>query len=181
MLRLTAPMWPIVIILRQLLVCSCVAPSLKRGPVYSLHLHICFWASPAQPFFSGQVPVGLVICYCPKFETPPIWKARFPYLFPPRNGVAQLYPKAVGFRDLQSKPKLLPLRFSVEVKVILQPTASRAVCLGARRPSGTLDQIFSSFLWLLFSSYGLVDVEHPLWREVGSVVSSYCWESPRES
>jgi hypothetical protein len=46
----------------------------------------CCWASPAQSFL-GLSPVGLVtIFYFLNFETPPIWRARFPYLFPPGRG-----------------------------------------------------------------------------------------------
>jgi hypothetical protein len=56
----------------------------------------CFWPSPAQSF-SGPSPAGLmIIFYCLKFETPPTWRARFPYLHPPRNRVAQLYPQILG-------------------------------------------------------------------------------------
>jgi hypothetical protein len=53
-----------------------------------------------------------------------------------------------------------------EVKVILRPTVSRHVCLGIGCPSG-----------IPVDSYGFVDVRCPLWREVGSVVFSFCWAS----
>jgi hypothetical protein len=43
----------------------------------------CCWPSPAQSFLS-QNPAGLMtIFYCLRFETPPIWRARSPYLYPP--------------------------------------------------------------------------------------------------
>jgi hypothetical protein len=43
----------------------------------------CFWASPAQSF-SGPNPTGLMTAfYCFRFETPPTWRARSPYLYPP--------------------------------------------------------------------------------------------------
>jgi hypothetical protein len=43
----------------------------------------CCWSSPAQSF-SGPNPAGLMtIFYCLKFETPPTWRARSPYLYPP--------------------------------------------------------------------------------------------------
>jgi hypothetical protein len=49
-------------------------------------IYNCFWASPAQSF-SRQSPAGLkTIFYCPRFETPPTWRARSPYLYPPRKG-----------------------------------------------------------------------------------------------
>jgi hypothetical protein len=41
------------------------------------------WFSPAQSFL-GPSPAGLVtIFYCLRFETPPTWRARSPYLCPP--------------------------------------------------------------------------------------------------
>jgi hypothetical protein len=43
----------------------------------------CYWPSPAQSF-SGPSPAGLMtIFYCLRFETPPTWRARSPYLYPP--------------------------------------------------------------------------------------------------
>jgi hypothetical protein len=39
------------------------------------------WSSPAQSFL-GPSPAGLVtIFYCLRFETPPIWRTRSPYLY----------------------------------------------------------------------------------------------------
>jgi hypothetical protein len=41
----------------------------------------CCWPSPAQSF-SGPSLAGLVaIFYCLRFETPPAWRARSPYLY----------------------------------------------------------------------------------------------------
>jgi hypothetical protein len=46
-------------------------------------VYSCCWASPAQSF-SRPSPVGLTtIFYCLKFETPPTWITRFPFLSPP--------------------------------------------------------------------------------------------------
>jgi hypothetical protein len=56
----------------------------------------CCWSSPAQSFL-GPSPAGLVTTfYCLRFETPPTWRAGFPYLYPPSNRVAQLYSQAVS-------------------------------------------------------------------------------------
>jgi hypothetical protein len=42
----------------------------------------CCWSSTAQSF-SGLSPAGLMTTfYCIRFETPPTWRARSPYLFP---------------------------------------------------------------------------------------------------
>jgi hypothetical protein len=49
-------------------------------------VYSCYWRSSAQSF-SGQSPVGLVaIFYCLRFETPPTWRARSPYLYHPGKG-----------------------------------------------------------------------------------------------
>jgi hypothetical protein len=46
----------------------------------------CWWASIAQSF-SGNNPVGLLtIFYCLRFEAPPTWRARSPYLHPQEQG-----------------------------------------------------------------------------------------------
>jgi hypothetical protein len=49
----------------------------ERSVVYN-----CCWSSPAQSF-SGPSPVGLAtIFYSLRFETPPTWRVRSPYLYP---------------------------------------------------------------------------------------------------
>jgi hypothetical protein len=59
----------------------------------------CFCSSPAQSF-SGISPAGLMtIFYCLRFETPPTWRARSPYLFPSGTG----WPKALGSLFVASK------------------------------------------------------------------------------
>jgi hypothetical protein len=46
----------------------------------------CCWSSPAQSF-SGRSPAELMTTfYCLRFETPPTWRARSPYFFPPGIG-----------------------------------------------------------------------------------------------
>jgi hypothetical protein len=46
----------------------------------------CCWSSPAQSF-SGPSPAGLMTTfYCLKFEIPPTWRARSPYLYTPGTG-----------------------------------------------------------------------------------------------
>jgi hypothetical protein len=45
----------------------------------------CCWPSPAQ-LFSGPSSAGLMTkFYCLRFETSPTWRARSPYLYPPRR------------------------------------------------------------------------------------------------
>jgi hypothetical protein len=46
----------------------------------------CCWSSPVQPF-SGPSPSRLMTAfYCLRFETPPTWRARSLYLYPPGPG-----------------------------------------------------------------------------------------------
>jgi hypothetical protein len=63
-------------------------------------------------------------------------------------------------------------------KVILRPTVCRPVRLGIRHQTGTRDQLFPFSIF--FDSFGFVDVGRPLWREVGSVLFSFCRSSPTQ-
>jgi hypothetical protein len=59
-----------------------------RSVVYN-----CCWPSPAQSF-SGPNPAGhMTIFYCLRFETPPSWRARSPYLYPPGAGWPSYIPR----------------------------------------------------------------------------------------
>jgi hypothetical protein len=86
----------------------------------------CCWSSPAQSF-SGSSPLGLAtIFYCLRFETPPTWRARLLYLYPPEQGDQSQSHIAT---DGQSISKSL-----------------------RRAPSGDHDQIFIT-LWQLRSCF----------------------------
>jgi hypothetical protein len=70
----------ILLLSRQLRVCCYGAASLTR---WRSIVYNWFWSSPVQPF-SGPSPEGLIIIfYCLRFEIPPNWRARSPYLYPP--------------------------------------------------------------------------------------------------
>jgi hypothetical protein len=46
----------------------------------------CYLSSPVQPIL-GPSPAGLMTTfYCLRFEAPPTWRARFPYLYPTGTG-----------------------------------------------------------------------------------------------
>jgi hypothetical protein len=68
----------------QLRCSAFTASSLTRGRVCNL-LYNCFWALPEQSLFSRSPPT-----HGPYFtvssETPPTWRARSPYLYPPGTG-----------------------------------------------------------------------------------------------
>jgi hypothetical protein len=69
---------------RQLQVCYFIAPSLTRRRVCNL-LYNCFWALPEQSLL-GRSPAELTAIFTVSFETPPTWRTRFPYLYPPGTG-----------------------------------------------------------------------------------------------
>jgi hypothetical protein len=68
------------LLLRQLQVCWCGAPSLTRGWVCRLQLLLAL--DSAVILGSGL----MTTFYCLRFETPPTWRARSPYLYPPGTG-----------------------------------------------------------------------------------------------
>jgi hypothetical protein len=56
-------------------------------------VYSCCFPSPRQPF-SGTSPTGLMtIFYCLRLETPPTWRARFPYLYPSGTGWCSYIPR----------------------------------------------------------------------------------------
>jgi hypothetical protein len=130
----------------------------------------CFYTSPAQSFL-GPSPEGLIIIfYCLKFETLPTWR-KVPLLISPRNGVAQLYFKALGCQSSSQNQ-------SQNCITIVGQSASLAWC---QAPIRDPRQAIPFFLKLFVHSYGFVYVTRPLWREVGSVVFTCCWASSVQS
>jgi hypothetical protein len=83
-----------------------VTSSLTRGWVCRLQFML---VSPAQSF-SGSRPTGpMTIFYCLRFETPPTWRVRSPYLYPPGTGWPDYTPRhRVPFSSL---PKLAGLQW----------------------------------------------------------------------
>jgi hypothetical protein len=82
----------IFITVRQLRVCWLGGRgSLWRGDGFAVYN--CCWSSPAQSFL-GPSTAGLVTTfYCLRFETPPTWRARSPYLYPPGTGWPSYTPR----------------------------------------------------------------------------------------
>jgi hypothetical protein len=76
----------IFITVRQLRVCWCESLWPEDGSA----VYICCRFSPAQSYL-GLSPAGLVtIFYSLRFETPPTWMARSPYLYPPWTVLASV-------------------------------------------------------------------------------------------
>jgi hypothetical protein len=79
---------------RQLRICYFVAPSLTRGQVCNL-LYNCFWALPEQSHL-GQSPAELTaVFYCLIWDSTNL-EGQVPVFISPRNGMAQLYPRAMS-------------------------------------------------------------------------------------
>jgi hypothetical protein len=53
----------------------------------------CCWPSPAQSFLGSRPARLMTIFYCLRFETPPTWRARSPYLYPPVTGWPSYTPR----------------------------------------------------------------------------------------
>jgi hypothetical protein len=53
----------------------------------------CCWSSPAQSFLGPSLAGLMTIFYCLGFETPPTWRARSPYLYPPGTGLPSYTPR----------------------------------------------------------------------------------------
>jgi hypothetical protein len=106
----------IFITFRKLRVCCCGALSLTRERVCNLQLLL---VSPAQSIL-GPSPAGFVtIFYCLRFETPPTWRARSPYLYPPETGWPSYNPR----HWVPSSSPPTTCRATVEV---FEPASTRA-------------------------------------------------------
>jgi hypothetical protein len=116
-------------------------------------IYCCCWSSPAQSL-SGLSPVDSKPYFIvPIFETPPTWKARTPYLYPPRKGWPS-YTPGQWVSELN------------EVEVNLRQTVNRSWCLAP---------IWSPWPDFCFLSddCGFLHIGHPLRREDGSVIYLY--------
>jgi hypothetical protein len=97
-------------------------------------IYNCCWSLPAQSFL-GPSPAGLMtIFYCLIFETPPTWRSRSPYLYPPGTGLPSYTP---------------PQKSQSQIATDGQ-SVSKSWC---RVPSAAHDQIFIT-LWQLRSCFG---------------------------
>jgi hypothetical protein len=106
-------------------------------------------SGPCQSSHSGvQVPQNSRSYFTVTFETPPAWRARSPYLYPPGTGWPSYTPfpfrRLILLAGLRWKYCNPPPRGSfLNSEVKLRPTVNRPVRLGVRLPSRTRDQFFS--------------------------------------
>jgi hypothetical protein len=77
-------------------VCYFVAPSLTRGRACNL-LYNCFWVLPEQSLLGRSSTELTAIFYCLIRDSPNL-EDQVPVFISPRNRVAQLYPRALGFK-----------------------------------------------------------------------------------
>jgi hypothetical protein len=128
-----------------------------------MYLYNCFRALPEQSL-SGPNPAELItIIYCLIWDSPKL-EYQVPVFISPRNRMPQLYPWALGYwLHSQSQSYIA--------------TDSLSWC---QAPIWDPWPIFPFSLWLFLDSCGFVDVGHPLWRKVGSVVFSFCRSSPAQ-
>jgi hypothetical protein len=78
------------ITVRQLQVCWCGCPLWweDRSVVYN-----CCWPLPAQSFSGPSSAELMTVFCCLRLKTPPTWRARSPYLYPPGRGRPSYTPR----------------------------------------------------------------------------------------
>jgi hypothetical protein len=119
---------------KQLRVCYFVAFSLTRGRVCNL-LYNCFWALPEQSFFCRSPAELTAIFYCLIWDSPNL-EGQVPVFKPPRNEVAQIYPRALGFRfvasyDLQGYGEGILTRLHTGLRISTTKSTDTSIILEA--------------------------------------------------
>jgi hypothetical protein len=112
------PSWAydqIFITVRPLRVCWDGAPSLTRGWVCLLQLLLSL---PAQSFSGPSLARLMITFYCLRFETPPNWRTRSLYLYPPGTEWDRLYPQALGLNRCVPSTHFLLSANNVEIRSI---------------------------------------------------------------
>jgi hypothetical protein len=147
---------------RQLCVSYFVAPSLTRGWVCNL-LYNCFWALPEQSLLGRSPAELLTTFYCLIWDSPNL-ESQVPIFISPRNRMAQLYPRALGYSIIR-----------IRVRVTLQLT----VCLGVEPSLGLLTRDLTSlFFFCVFLKVTVLAVRVRVTLQLTvsqSVSMSWCW------
>jgi hypothetical protein len=122
-------------------------------------LHICpLWREDGSVIYctiasgqslSGPIPAELRPYFTVSSETSPTRRARSPYLYPPRNRVAQLHPRALGPLFVASYDSqgydggILTRLHTGQSRVTLRLTVSQSICLGVEPTLGLWPDIIS--------------------------------------
>jgi hypothetical protein len=115
----------------------------------------------------------VLVFYCLRFEYPPIWRARFPYLYPQEHG-SPFIPQVIGFLFVASYDS--QEWDWVKVRCIFDLRSVGQSLLVSDHYLGRVIN-FSFFpLKLSLDSCGFDIMGRPLWREDGSVIHSHCCE-----
>jgi hypothetical protein len=101
--------WPDIFSVWRLRVSCCEAPSLTRGRVCNL-LCNCFWALPEQSLLSPSPAELTAIFYSLIWDSPNL-EGQVPVFISPRNRVAQLYPRALGFQKRVQQTFIITVRY----------------------------------------------------------------------
>jgi hypothetical protein len=139
-------------------------------PVDGSVVYNCCWASPEQSF-SGSSPAGLVtIFYCLRFETPPTWRTRYPYLYPYEQGGPTICPgTGFPFRRLQfslykfgmdrientasnSSSIIACVSLLWSRNLVAMETCLQSHCLQTVVPFGSMFLVFSGHATILFTT-----------------------------
>jgi hypothetical protein len=140
---------------RQFRICWCGEPSLTREQVCRLQLLLAL----ASEVILGSESSGFMTTfYYLRFETPPTWRARSPYLYPTETGWSSYTPRhwvpySCTFTTRRDKVH------------IFEPPQSGQSVLEYSTHLGLKTRSF-----LMSDSCRLVDVRRSLWREDGSVI-----------
>jgi hypothetical protein len=157
----------IFIIIWQLRVCFCWAPSLTRGRVCLLHMLLLL----ASVVILGSESLGTR----DHILLSQIWDFPFPSSPTTRRITVEVFDPASTrvFHPAKSKLKFYPAKSSQSQGYIA--TDGQTVSLGVEPHLR-----FMTRYLLLFDTYGLVFVGRPLWREDGSVNCKCCWPLPAQ-
>jgi hypothetical protein len=92
-------------------------------------VYSCCWSSPAQSLLSPS-PRGLVtIFYCLKFQTPPTWRDRSPYIYIPQGQGGTVIPPGTGSSSIVLL--ITPLH-GLSIKYRFQPYLYFCMCISCR-------------------------------------------------
>jgi hypothetical protein len=130
-----------------------------------IYLYNCFWALPEQSLLCWNPAELMTTFHCLIWDSPNLESQVHIFIFP-RNKVAWLYPRALGFRT-----RLWKSNQSWSFITTESQSASPSWC---QAPIWVPWSNFPLLFDLFLDSCSFVNVVRPLWWEVGSVLFSIC-------